>query len=330
MTDKKSISIIIPNYNGKQLLEEYLPYTFEVIRNAGVEFQVIIIDDCSKDDSVEFIKTSFPEVKLLINDINKGFSYSCNRGIEVAENELILLLNSDVKLCTNYFDEQFKYFAQPDTFGVMGRIIDMDGDRIQDTARVPKFHGFKIKTEFYYTLNPQDKNYSFYLSGANALIDTKKLKDIGGFNELFSPFYGEDLELGLRAWRMGWKCYYEHQAICRHKTSASTSNYKTPEWVKSIYYRNRFFVHAIHLEGLPLVLWFLQITVIDFLPKFLIGNFWMWNSYRDLLLNFDNIIQSKRQLKNKMILNDSRLSLFDVITKVQNSLKNKKIIPLKK
>ena len=80
----KSISIIIPNYNGKHLLQEYLPYTYEVIIAAGVDYEVIIVDDGSKDDSVEFIKANYPEVKLVVNQENRGFSFSCNRGVEIA------------------------------------------------------------------------------------------------------------------------------------------------------------------------------------------------------------------------------------------------------
>ncbi|MEJ6981171.1 glycosyltransferase family 2 protein [Pedobacter sp. P351] len=328
MIYKKSISIIIPNYNGRNLLEEYLPYTFEAISKAGVKFELIIVDDCSTDDSVAFIKSAYPEVKLLINEANRGFSYSCNQGITISENELILLLNSDVKLSPDYFEPQWKYFAESDTFGVMGRIIDMEGDRIQDAARIPKFHGFKIKTEFYYTLDPENKNYSFYLSGANALIDAKKLKQIGGFNELFSPFYGEDLELSLRAWRLGWKCYYEHQSVCRHKASASTNNYKTPQWVKRIYYRNRFFVHAIHLSGVSLVFWILQITFIDLFPRLLAGNLWMWNSYNDLLSNIKEIKKSKRELRTQMMSRGKEITLLNIVKIINDSLKGKEVIRL--
>lgn len=328
MDYKKSVSIVIPNYNGKHLLSEYLPDTFKAISKSGVNFEIIVVDDFSTDDSIAFIKDFYPEIKLIVNSENSGFSYSCNKGIEAATCELILLLNSDVKLTEDYFDELFKYFSDTETFGVMGRIIDMEGDNIQDAARVPKFNGFKIKTEFYYTLNPDDRNYSFYLSGANALIDAKKLKEIGGFNELFSPFYGEDLELSIRAWRLGWKCYYEHQAICRHQTSSSTSNYKTPEWVKSVYYRNRFYVHAIHLNRLPLILWFIQITVIDMLPKLLFGNLEIWKSYKAFFTNLDLVRNERRKIKNLMKKKHSKMSLRDISTKILKSLNNKSVVRL--
>jgi GT2 family glycosyltransferase len=328
--DKKSISVIIPNYNGRHLLEEYLPFTFAAVEEAGVPFEVIVVDDASKDESITFIREKYPQVKLIVNAENHGFSYTCNRGVEAAKNELILLLNSDVKLEPGYFQNQWKYFSESDTFGVMGRIIDMQGDHIQDAARVPKFNGLKFKTDyFYYTNEPNDWLYTFYLSGANALIDAEKLKLIGGFDELFSPFYCEDMELSIRAWRLGWKCYYEHGAVCRHQVSASTKNYKTARWVKSVYYRNRFYMHALHLDGFALFAWYCQVILIDLIPRLLAGHFWIWQSYSELFKNGDQIRESKAKFENLPEHKKSRISIFDVIRNLRESVKDIKLIRFK-
>lgn len=327
MDTRKSVSIIIPNYNGRHLLQEYLPYTYEAIKNADTVYEIIIIDDGSTDDSVEFITAEYPQVVLIINPENKGFSYACNRGIEAAKHELILLLNSDVKLTPDYFEHQWKYFLAWDTFGVMGRIIDMEGDHIQDAARVPKFNGYKLKTDYFYYINDSTHRlYTFYLSGANALIDAAKLKQIGGFYELFSPFYCEDMELGIRAWRVNWKCYYEHNAICRHQVSASTKNYETAKWVKSVYYRNRFYLHALHLNGRALIGWYFQITIIDLLPKLLAGQTWIWKSYKELFTNRRIIKQYKEKIAAVLEENDSHRTVFNVVAKIRNSVKNRKLV----
>jgi GT2 family glycosyltransferase len=327
---KKSVSVVIPNYNGRHLLKEYLPYTYDALNKAEIVYEIIIVDDCSKDDSIEFIQAEYPEVKLIANPVNKGFSFACNRGIEATQYELILILNSDVKLTPDYFEYQWKYFLAWDTFGVMGRIIDMEGDRIQDAARVPKFNGLKLKTDyFYYTDSESARLYTFYLSGANALIDAAKLKQLGGFSEIFSPFYCEDMELSIRAWRLSWKCYYEHHAICRHQVSASTKNYETAQWVKTIYFRNRFYLHAIHLNGLALILWYLQITLIDLLPKLLIGHTWIWNSYKELFKNRKLIHQYKNDFSQLLTQNTSRITIFNVVSKIRSSVKNKKLYKFK-
>ncbi len=330
MATKKTLSIVIPNYNGRKLLQTYLPFTFTAADNAGVAYEVIVVDDASTDESVSYLKAEYPQVKLLVNEQNSGFSYTCNQGIAAAKNELILILNSDVKLLPDYFERQFKYFDADDTFGVMGRIIDMDGDGIQDAARLPKFNGLKLKTDyFYYTDNEADRLYTFYLSGANALIDADKLKEIGGFYELFSPFYCEDMELSLRAWKLGWKCYYEHNAVCRHQVSATTKGLKKPKWIKTTYYRNRFYMHALHLNGVALLAWYIQITLIDLLPRLLVGQFWIWDSYIQLFTNSDKIKLYKDKLSKLMYKHHSTQSIFDVIANIRQSVTGKQTTRLK-
>ena len=259
-----------------------------------------------------------------------SFAYSCNRGIAAAQYQLVLLLNSDVKLTPGYFEHQFKYFENEDTFGVMGRIIDMEGDNIQDAARLPKFNGLKLKTDyFYYTNNIDDRLYTFYLSGANELIDTVKLKQIGGFYELFSPFYCEDMELSIRAWKLGWKCYYEHQSICRHQVSATTINYQKLSITKGIYYRNRFYLHALHLNGAALFGWYIQITLIDLLPKLLAGQWWIWKSYTELFKNSKLIKEYKSRLNTLLAQHNSKRSIFNVVDEIRASVKSKTVIKIK-
>jgi GT2 family glycosyltransferase len=100
---------------------------------------------------------------------------------------------------------------------------------------------------------------SLFLSGANALMDRKKAQELGGFDEIFSPFYGEDLDLSLRAWRLGWKCYYEHNAICRHPASTTINSYHKKNKIKIISLRNKLVFHTIHLDGWKLALYNIKI-----------------------------------------------------------------------
>jgi GT2 family glycosyltransferase len=323
--NKKSVSVIIPNYNGRKLLGIYLPYTFEALKNANINFEVIVVDDCSKDDSVTYLQQAYPDIILRQMPANGGFSKACNEGIKTAQKELILVLNSDVKLSPDYFEHLWPYFADKDTFGVMGRIANMHDDGIQDAARLPKKSGVKLKVDQFYYLDEGEKTLTLYLSGANALVDAKKLKELGGFNRLFSPFYGEDMELSLRAWRLNWTCYYEHRAICRHELSASTKNYKTARWVKMIYFRNRYFVHALHLNGSRLWLWFLQVTFIDLIPKIFTGKFWLAKSYVEFLKHLKDVRVNKQDFAALMAQHNSITSVQDIIAKINTSIKGKHV-----
>jgi GT2 family glycosyltransferase len=327
MSVKKNVSIIIPNFNGAGLLEQYLPFTVEAAENAGVEYEIIVVDDASTDDSVVFLETNYPQISLIKNVTNKGFSFSCNRGMKVARYDLLLFLNSDVKLSGDYFENQWKYFEQDNTFGVMGRIMSMDEQRMEDTARFPNFLGFRIKASSFFYSNQKDPSIpTTYLSGANALVDAKKMKAMGGFDPIFSPFYAEDLDLGLRAWRLGWKCYYDHQSVCFHQVSTTTKKHCTKNRVKEIYYRNRFLVHAIHLEGVSFWMWYLHVLFLEVTPKLLIGKFWIWRSFRQFLSHSQEIARSKRQLNQLMKKNKSSFSLFEVKKIITLEMKGKEII----
>lgn len=327
---KKSLSVIIPNYNGKHLLEAYLPSVLQAVKSAGVPFEIIVVDDGSKDQSVDFIKAHYPQIDLLVNDQNRGFSYTCNRGIKVAQYELTFLLNSDVKLTENYFDKQWRYFEHQDTFGVMGRIMSTDGSKIEDAARVLFRKGCRLKANrFYYSLAQDDQStYTAYLSGANALVDTKKLKELNGFNEIYSPFSSEDSDLCLRAWLVGWKCYYEHQSICFHQVSGSTKTQIKSDFIKKIYYRNRFIFHKIHLNGFRAWLWPGYLILFEVLPKLILGKSWMMASYKEYLQYIPRIKASRKDLIALKKKHDSKFEVQDIIDLINTSVSNKTIVLL--
>ncbi len=324
---QKSVSIVIPNYNGKHLLEKYLPSVFTAAENAKAIFEVIVIDDGSKDESISFIKSTYPNIKLLINDRNRGFSYTCNHGIRESQYALILLLNSDVKLTPNYFKDQWKYFEKPDTFGVMGRIMSFDETRIEDAARLLYYSGCRIKAnKFYYSENHEDDQvYTAYLSGANALVDAQKLKELGGFDEIFSPFSSEDFDLSLRAWQLGWKCYYDHQSVCFHHVSASTKTQIKSDFIKKIYYRNRFMLQGIHLHGFRKMLYPLQQIFTELIPKLLTGKTWVMKSYHDGLAHQAQIQASREKLALLKRKHHSDLETDDVMAIINQSVAKKKI-----
>ena len=324
---KKSISVIIPNYNGKHLLEQNLPSVYEALNSTKIDYEIIIIDDCSTDNSVVFIKQNYPLAHLIVNEKNQGFSVSCNKGIVNAGKELVLLLNTDIELNNDFFESQFKYFDLPDTFGVMSKIIGAKNGEIQDTARFLKYSGFKIKANNFYRLENEDFfTPTAYLSGANALIDTKKLKEIGGFDEIFSPFYCEDFELGLRAWRLGWKCYYDPKSHCIHDHSSTTKNYRTQSWVKAIFFRNRLYVHAIHLNRIQLAFWFLQIIIFDILFIWIGLKFYYYKSVAMFLHTLNPARQSRKNFKELMNSHESKISVDDVIHIMNEMVKGQTII----
>ncbi len=321
------ISVIIPNYNGRTLLEQILPSLEAALHQSGKPYEIIVSDDCSTDDSVIFLQTAYPAVKVILAERNKGFSPTINRGVFAASYGYLLLLNSDVKLTPTYFDGLFRYFEREDTFGVMGRIVGWEDEIIQDGAKYPSYHGAKIKTSGnYIPLEPglHDWLYSMYLSGANAFVSREKMLKLGGFDELFAPFYVEDYELSLRAWRLGWKCYYHHDAVCRHRVSVSIRSKNSKNFINSIYYRNKMYLHAMHLTGIQLFIWYLQLFP-ETLIRVLTGRFYYLKAVRIFLQTRKKMKKSVDSFSSLGKRTGTMLSVKQVVQKITADLAHKKI-----
>lgn len=323
----KGISVVIPNYNGIHLLPQILPPLFKALVFTALPYEVIISDDCSTDNSVNFLKKEFPQIKLIENKTNRGFSPTVNKGIYVAQYDFVLFLNSDVILEENYFIPLFRYFEKEDTFGVMGRVIGWDNDTIQDAAKYPSFHGVKLKTSGNYLpdeICTNDWLYSMFLSGANAFVDRKKLIALKGLDEIFAPFYVEDFELCLRAWRLGWKCYYEHFAICRHQVSVTIKNKSRKNYIDAVYDRNKMFLHAMHLPKTKRALWYLQLIPEAFI-RLVTGRFYYFTSLKLFFQKRHLIKQSRQRLIDLQKETNTLLSLDEVVKIIIDSVKGKKI-----
>ncbi|HTC00463.1 MAG TPA: glycosyltransferase [Ferruginibacter sp.] len=324
------ISIVIPNFNGIKLFPDTLTTVKEAMKNAQKPSEIIIVDDYSTDNSIAYLEENYPEITIVKMPSNKGFSFCANVGVKTAKYDKVLLLNSDVKLSPDYFQHQYKYFDKEDTFGVMGRIIGWDDELIQDGAKYPSFHGAKIKTSGNYIL--RDKMimrgglYSMYLSGANAFVDKEKFIAIGGFNEAFSPFYIEDYELSLRAWRLGFKCYYDFESVCQHKTSTSINKSNKKSFVDIIYNRNKMILHALHLQGARKLLWYFQLILESFIQLIMLR--WRYLKSLRLFLSSTGEIRSARKqftvcvrdCKSSKSVNEVAVFIMDDI-KVRNIIK---------
>jgi GT2 family glycosyltransferase len=322
---QQGLSVIIPNYNGSLLLENNLPSVFAALQHSNLLYEVLVVDDCSTDNSIEFIGKNYPNIKLIEKAKNTGFSATCNVGITQAKYPYIMLLNSDIQLSLDYFTGQLDYFEFKDTFGVMAKIVGAKQGEVQDTARLYTFNGFKIKANrFFRVENPTKPIPTAYLSGANAIVDAEKLRILGGFNENFSPFYYEDFDLGLRAWKMGWRCYYHPDTYCLHDHSSTTRNYRSKNWVKSIFFRNRFIVHAIHLEKFQLLMYYFQLFT-DALLMWMLGKFYFYKALYQFILRYGEIRASRKNLQNLMNQNGSLRTVKQVQKEMKELLANQKI-----
>jgi len=313
------VSIVIPNFNGAHLMKANLPSVLNAIDFAKISTEIIVSDDNSTDHSLEFLSENYPQIILIKSDKNTGFSTNVNRGIQSAKGKYVLLLNTDVRLHKEYFKYVLEDFSDDTIFGIGCRIMDYDDEnKIQDGAKHPKPYWVTIKSTC--NIIPIDENINilptYFVSGACAMYCTAKLKALNGFEELFSPFYMEDEELSVRAWKMGWKCMYEHRAVCYHKLSSTILTYNKKKQIEILHHRNKSYFYYLHLQGIKLFFWWLKMLFswIGF-SIVLKRNFPL--GFNMFLKTFDKINQRKKewnlQLKNNQIQND----IFEIAHKIK-------------
>ncbi len=230
----QKISVVIPNYNGSNLLAKNLP---TVIKNCpGAE--IIVVDDASSDNSVSLVRENFKNIKLVSIPVNKGFSNAVDTGVSKANSNLVLILNSDVSLSSDVVKRVITYFDNPKTFAVALADKSHEGNKIVIRGRGnAKFQkGFLT----HFAINPK-KGKTLWVSGGSGLFDRNKFMELGGFDRLYAPFYWEDIDLSYRAWKAGWQCFFEPSAQVDHyHEEGAIKKHHSQFKIKSTSYRNQF------------------------------------------------------------------------------------------
>lgn len=227
------ISVIIPNFNGRGLLEKNLPSVLEAVGKS----QMIIVDDGSTDGSVEFIKKHYPQITLIEKVTNSGFATSVNLGVKAATGEIIFLLNTDVVPEKNCLPSLVKHFEDSLVFavGCMDESVE-DGKIVKRGRGIGKFvNGFLIHGR-----GETDKPNTLWASGGSSAFSKSIWEKLGGMDELYNPFYWEDIDLSYRALRSGYKIIFEPKAkvVHRHAEGSIAQNYSAQK-IKKLSYRNQ-------------------------------------------------------------------------------------------
>lgn len=232
---EEKISVVIPNYNGREILLKNLP---SVIRNCP-SAEIIIVDDASTDDSVRLIHKKFKKIKVIRLRKNRGFATAVNEGVKAAKNEIVLLLNSDVSPKKNFLRPALRYFRTKEKIFSVGLC-----DYSHEEGRIiikGRGGGRFVKGFLFHYASPPERGITLWTSGGSSLVRKKLFLKLRGFDPIYKPFYWEDIDLGFRAARSGYVCYFEPLSQVDHyHEEGAILKQKSGFFIKTVSYKNQF------------------------------------------------------------------------------------------
>lgn len=229
------LSIVIVSYNTRPLTLACLQSLFE--QTSGIDFEVIVVDNGSSDDTAHAIAENFPQVQLITSDENRGFSFGNNLAAQEAKGEYLLLLNPDTVVLDRAIEKLFAFAkAHPEAGIYGGRTIFPDGT-INPTCCFGKMTGwslfcraFGLSRIFKHTVLFNPETYGSWkfdavkqvaiITGCFLMIKTDLWQQLNGFNPLFLMF-GEEVDLCLRATKLGHHPLFTPDATIIHYGGAS-------------------------------------------------------------------------------------------------------------
>lgn len=233
-----SASIVIPNYNGVQHLDDCLaslrglPY--------GARYTVVVVDNASSDGSAEWVRAHYPEVRVVEAGSNRGFAGGCNLGARESDSSIVAFLNNDMRVDPAWLVELAKPFGeQHDVIATGGKIMSWNGKAIDFVGGQVNFygHGFQplhgrpAADAAHLTTRP-----ALFACGGSMAARREPFLKAGGFDEDYFAFF-EDIDFGWRSWVLGHRVLFVPAATTFHKGHATGSRLPAHQ-LRVLYERN--------------------------------------------------------------------------------------------
>jgi len=315
-----SLSIVIPTWNGLDLLRECLPSVLAAAAvyrlKTGADTELIVVDDGSRDETVSRLSLDFPEVYLVAKPANEGFAAACNEGFARCRYPLIGLLNNDVWVDQHYFVRQAEHFSDPAVFAVTARVFGWDEPVFMTGGRYGRFRRGFWSVYFNYDVQSgqgtewieRRRLLSAYAIGGFSTYRRDRVVELGGFNPLLSPFHWEDVDLAYRGWKRGWEIRYEPRSVAYHKVSATIDRNFQKRHVDGVSFRNRLLFHWINLHSPSFLLRHLVMLAILFLTRILVLDLDFYRALFQALGKRDKVRELRRLEKAKAVRSDADIA----------------------
>ena len=237
-TDIK-VSVIYLTYKGINLVKETIPLLIQSLSNIPFKTELIVVDNASNDGTKELI-LSYPNIIYLELEKNFGFSKGCNQGALKSRGEYLFFINNDIKVEGDFLSPLIKCTTHsPNVFAVGPKFLKWDRKTLDDAIRNPVFERGLIDTKLQHINLEKEQKMVFFLGGG-FLVRKQLFFDFGLFDEIYTPFSWEDLDLGYRAVKRGFVNLYCPDVILYHKREATTKTQFKDNYFKSVVWKNKF------------------------------------------------------------------------------------------
>lgn len=319
------VTVVIPNYNGAEFILESLQAVKEAADRYPGKVHIIVVDDGSTDNSVVAIGERHANVEIVAKSANAGFAQAVKTGMQTAQTEWVVLLNSDVYPDENFIQPLIRWADMSDLFAVGCRVERSDGtvEKISWVRRELRWGALVTRPwrlEEYNRLLERDQTaFTLFASGGSMLVNRHKFLEMDGFLPFFEPFYYEDVDLGIRAWRRGWKILAEPASRVVHDSGQTIDRVERASRVDRTRKRNKLYVDWLHINGRTLWLQSLPRLALKALGWLIKGRWIELKSLGDALMQLPAVRMASKNLKS-----NSCYSLREVV-----DLINQHNLPLK-
>jgi GT2 family glycosyltransferase len=308
------ISIVIPTWRGRHLLEAYLPSVIaaaDVYRKTGRgDVEIVVVDDAGGDDTPEWLASHYAgRLTLTVHRQNRGFAAACQTGFEIARFPVALLLNNDVRLAPDCIAPMAEHFADPSVFAVTGKVFNQRGDIFCNGGKVARFRRGMWSTYENYDVMaevpPDFPLLSFTAIGAFSSFDRLKFLEVGGFDPLAAMV--EDVEISYRGWKRGWLVKYEPRSVAYHDASQTMDRRYRRRALDKLSRRSRILMHWMLLHDRRMFREHLLAIATRFLTGWLILDWRFYWAVITGLANLPAIARKRQRTRRTMARSDAEL-----------------------
>jgi GT2 family glycosyltransferase len=238
------LCVVVLNWNGKHHLADLLPSLIEAKETYDGQCRLVVLNNPGPSDDLEWVRENFPTIDAVEAPRN-DYLYSYNWFLPQISERVVVFLNNDLRVDKGFLAPLVRPFENPEIFSTCAQSLSWDGKETTSAAYCSTFHHGWAYWENFRSDQPVETLFSV---GGFMAVDRFKFLELGGFDRIFYPAYGEDVDLCIRARKRGWKSIYIPESVVWHKEGASWNSGENPQR-ELISTKTHFLVQWRHFES---------------------------------------------------------------------------------